>query len=123
MRKRTNFILQLRPWSPSAFLAALLVIAFAAAMQEVFVSFGATLCFAAFVPAILIASLLAGTPAGLFATLLTIPIVWWAFMPPYFEFNPLTTADYDNFSIFVLASLLAIWFSRLCCEAFSFSRK
>jgi len=47
---------------------------------------------AGLLPAILIASLVGGAPAGIFATLLTIPIVWWAFMPPYFEFSPFTPA-------------------------------
>jgi hypothetical protein len=34
--------------------------------------------------------LLAGVPAGTFTAGFTVPIVWWAFMPPQFEFNPLT---------------------------------
>src|SRR5882757_1392704 len=100
MRKGAEYILKVKPWSPSAFLAALLVIALAAGMQEVLFSFGTKLCFATFFPAILIASLLGGAPAGAFAVVVTIPIVWWAFMPPYFEFNPLTAADYDQFAVF-----------------------
>jgi Domain of unknown function (DUF4118) len=92
MRKGTDYILKLRPWSLSTFMAALLAVAFATTMQELFAEFGARICFAGFFPAILIASLLGGAPAGIFATLLTIPIVWWAFMPPYFEFSPFTPA-------------------------------
>ena len=71
MRKSAEYILKVRPWSPSAFLAALLVIALAAGMQEVLASFGTRLCFAAFFPAILVASLLGGAPAGAFAVVVT----------------------------------------------------
>ncbi len=123
MRKSTEFILRLRPWSISTFLAALLAVAVASTMQEVLVSFGARLCFASFFPAILIAGLLGGAPAGIFAILLTIPIAWWAFMPPYFEFNALRPTDYDALGMFLLASSLIVAFSRLCREALALSRR
>jgi hypothetical protein len=118
-----NVILRVRPWSPSAFLAALLMIVLAATIQEMFTVFGAKLYFASFFPAILVASLLAGAPAGVFATLLTIPIVWWAFMPPYFQFQPLTADDYHRFAMFVLGSALVISFANLCREALVLFRK
>ena len=120
MGRRTDYLLRLRPWSLAAFGATFIAVVFAATMQEVFTSsFGATLYFLAFVPAIL----LAGAPAGTFATLLTIPVVWWAFMPPHFEFNPLTAADYDGFAVFLLASSLMICFSHLYREALALIRK
>ena len=115
-------ILRVRPWSPSAFLAAVLAIVFAASIQEMLAVFGAKLYFAAFFPAILAASLLAGAPAGIFATLLAIPIVWWAFMPPYFEFGPLTSDDYHRIAMFVLGSALVISFANLYREALRLSR-
>ena len=123
MRKGTDYILKLRPWSLSTFMAALLAVAFATTMQELFAGFGARICFAGFFPAILIASLLGGAPAGIFATLLTIPIVWWAFIPPYFEFNTLTLADYDSIATFLLSSSLVVSFSQLCREALAIVRK
>jgi K+-sensing histidine kinase KdpD len=92
-------------------------------MQEILLPFGTTLYFVAFVPAILVVSLLGGAPAGTFAALLTIPIVWWAFMPPHFEFNPLTPADYDRFSVFLLVSSLSICFAHLVREALGLIRK
>ena len=112
---RTDY--SLRPWSLSAFAIALSAVVVAATMQEIAVSLGTSLCFAAFIPAILVAGLLGGVPAGTFAVLVTIPIVWWAFMPPHFEFNPLTAADYDSFATFVLVSSLVICFSHLYREA------
>jgi H+/Cl- antiporter ClcA len=123
MRNGAGYILRLKPWSLHTFVAALVAVVFAATMQEVLASFGATLYFAAFFPAILIASLLGGAPAGIFAALLAIPIVWWAFMPPIFEFNPLTPEDYDSFAIFVLCSSLLICFSHLYREALAIRMK
>jgi len=122
MRRRTDYLL--RPWSLSAFAAAFLAVVFAATIQEVFAwSSGATLYFLAFVPAVLLASLLGGAPAGSFAALLTIPIVWWTFMPPHFEFNPLTAAEYDRFAVFLLISALMIRFCHLYREALALVRK
>jgi hypothetical protein len=119
-----NVILRVRPWSLAAFLTAVLVIALAATIQEMFAVFGvAKLYFASFFPAILVASLLAGAPAGIFATVLTIPVVWWAFMPPYFEFEPLTIDDYHRFAMFVLGSALVISFANLYREALVLFRK
>ena len=122
MRKRNDYLLRLRPWSISTFIAALLAVALATTMQEILASFGARLCFAGFFPAILVASLLGGAPAGIFAALVTIPIVWWAFMPPYFEFNPLTPTDYHSFATFLLTSSLLIAFSQLYREALTLLR-
>ena len=113
-----DYILRLRPWSVPAFAVALLAVALAAFLQRVLASsLGSPLHFVTFYPAILVASLFAGIPAGAFAAALTIPIVWWAFMPPYFEFNPLTVADYNSFFLFLLSSALAIWLSKLYREA------
>ena len=123
MRNRTGFLPKLQPWSPATFAAAIAAVVFAATLQEVVAIFGVTPYFAGFIPAILIVSLVGGVPAGIFATLLTIPVVWWAFMPPHFEFNPLTSADYDSFATFVLVASLVICFSHLYREARVLMRK
>ncbi|KJC45101.1 hypothetical protein UP09_16050 [Bradyrhizobium sp. LTSP885] len=123
MRKSNDYILRLQPWSLSTFVAALLIVILTTAMQEVFATFGMQLYFAGFVPAILIAGLLGGAPAGAFATIITIPIVIWAFMPPYFEFSWPTAADYDSISTFLLSSALVISFSQLYREAIIILRK
>ena len=44
-------------------------------------------------------------------------------MPPYFEFNPLTAADYDQIRNFLLCSSLLISFSQLYREALVLSKK
>ena len=118
-----NVLLKVRPWSPQAFLVALLMIALAASVQEMFTILGTRLYFASFFPAILLASLVAGAPAGIFATALSIPIVWWAFMPPHFEFQPLGSDDYHRFAMFALGSALMISFGNLYREALALFRK
>ena len=123
MRTRTEYLFLLRPWSLPAFGAAFMAVMFAATMQEIFMSIGTTPYFAGFVPAILVASLLGGAPAGTFAALITIPIVWWAFMPPYFEFSALTPQDSDSMTTFLLTSALMIAFSQICREARTLLRK
>jgi hypothetical protein len=117
MRSNTNYLFRIRPWSLSSFAAALLALLLATSMQAVFASLGTTLYFAPFFPTIFAASLLAGVPAGIFSAAFTVPIVWWTFMPPQFEFNPLTPADYNSFVLFVLSSSLLIGISHLYREA------
>jgi K+-sensing histidine kinase KdpD len=123
MRKSNDYILRLRPWSLPTFVAALLMVVLATAMQELLATFGMQFYFAGFVPAILIAGLLGGAPAGAFATIITVPIVWWAFMPPYFEFAWPTASDYDSISTFLLSSGLLVCFSQLYREALVILRK
>jgi K+-sensing histidine kinase KdpD len=117
LRSTHRLLMKLKPWSPAAFMVVLSVLGAAVALRMLLDCMGATVYFATFLPAVLLASLLAGVPAGACAALLTIPIVWWAFMPPVFEFNPLTPADYNSFTLFLLGSTLLIWFAQLCREA------
>ncbi len=118
----TYLFLKLKPWSPTAFIIALCVLAAAIGLRVLFDCFGTTYYFATFLPAVLIASLLAGAPAGGCAAFLSIPIVWWGFLPPVFEFSRLTPADYTNFTMFLLESGLLIWFGQLCREAMMLQR-
>jgi K+-sensing histidine kinase KdpD len=113
----TTHLFKLKPWSPTAFVVALCVLAAAVGLRMLFNRLGTTFYFATFLPAVLIASLLAGAPAGACAALLSIPIVWWAFLPPMFAFSRPTPADYRDFTMFLLESGLLIWFAQLCREA------
>ncbi|HUN94898.1 MAG TPA: DUF4118 domain-containing protein, partial [Bradyrhizobium sp.] len=58
-----------------------------------------------------------GVPSGVFAAMLSIPIVWWMFLPPAFAFSQLTITDYNQFAEFLLVSTLLIWFAHLCRQA------
>ena len=114
MLLHSEYWLRLNPWSPQALLIALIGVVMAVAIRAVLVSFGMELDFAPFVPAILLASLIAGVPAGIFTALSAVVIVWWAYIPPAYEFGPLEAGDIDRIQLFLLAVSVLIWFSHLC---------
>ena len=105
---------RLRPWSWQAFLLACLVVAASAVLQGVCVALGAKLYFAAFLPGLFVLGIVAGAPAAVFAALLTIPLVWWAFIPPFFEFTALSSANADSVNLFCLLAVLLIGLADLC---------
>jgi hypothetical protein len=107
---------RVRPWSWQAFLLGFAIVAVSAAIQGVCVALGAKLYFAAFVPSIFLVGILAGAPAAVFAVLLIIPLVWWAFMPPFFEFSRLTSDYTDSINLFFLLAVLLIGLADLCRE-------
>jgi len=78
---------------------------------------------ALFYPAVFLSAWFGGAVSGIAATIGSCAIVWWAFMPPHFEFNPLSAAEYDSFAVFVLISSLIICFSHLFREALDLTRK
>ena len=123
MRVEPNYIVRLRPWSLPALLVALLAIGAATAARMILASLGLPFYFATFFPAVLAAGLIAGAPAGAFTAVLAIPIVWWAFMPPVFEFSPLGPDDYDQFALYLLSSTLVVWLSHLYHEALATRRR
>ncbi len=106
--------MRLRPWSAAAFLIGLSVLAASAGLQAVFVLLGAKPYFAAFFPAVFAAGFLAGTPAASFVAVLAVPLVWWGFMPPLFEFNALTLAHFDAIKLYSLLSVLLIFLADVC---------
>jgi hypothetical protein len=89
-------------------------VAASAVVQGVCVALGAKLYFAAFLPSIFVVGLVAGAPAAAFAVALIIPLVWWAFMPPFFEFSPLTSDYTDSINLFFLLAVLLIGLADLC---------
>lgn len=111
---RWGTFLRLRPWSARAFLLGLFVLIASTSLEALFVAFGAKAYFAAFFPAVFAAGFLAGTPAAVFVALFAVPLVWWAFMPPFFEFNPLTLAHIDAINLFFLLSMLLIFLADVC---------
>jgi hypothetical protein len=113
---------RVRPWSWQAFLLGFVVVAASAAFQGICVVLGAKLYFAAFVPGVFVVGILAGVPAAAFAALLTVPLVWWAFMPPFFEISPLTTADADSINLFFLLAVLLIGLADLCRATMTINR-
>ncbi|MEY9122889.1 hypothetical protein [Bradyrhizobium yuanmingense] len=105
---------RVRPWSWGAFLLGLAVVAVSAVVQGICVLLGAKFYFAAFLPGLFVLALMAGAPAAAFAALLTVPLVWWAFIPPFFELNALTNAHADSINLFCLLAVLLIGLADLC---------
>ncbi|WP_454649951.1 DUF4118 domain-containing protein [Bradyrhizobium liaoningense] len=105
---------RVRPWSWQAFLLGFVVVAMSAVLQGLCVALGAKLYFAAFLPSLFVLALVAGAPAAAFAALLTIPLVWWAFIPPVFRFTTLTSANADSINLFCLLAILLIGLADLC---------
>jgi len=107
---------RVRPWSWQAFLLGLVVVGLSAVLQGICVALGAKLYFAAFLPSLFVLGLVAGAPAAAFAALLTVPLVWWAFIPPFFQFTPLSSANADSVNLFCLLAVLLIGLADLCRE-------
>jgi hypothetical protein len=105
---------RVRPWSWQAFLLGFIVVAASAALQAACVALGAKLYFAAFLPSLFVLGIVAGAPAAVFAALLTIPLVWWAFIPPFFAFTTLSSANADSVNLFCLLAVLLIGLADLC---------
>jgi len=99
---------QIRPWSWRAFVLGVLVWAASALVQAACVA--------------LIVGILAGAPAAAFVMLLTIPLVWWAFMPPFFEFSRLTRADAESINLFFLLGVLLAGLADLCRQTMMIGR-
>lgn len=113
---------RVRPWSWQAFLLGLVVVAMSAVLQGICVALGAKLYFVAFLPGLFVLALVAGVPAAAFATLLTVPLVWWAFIPPFFQFTALTIANADSINLFCLLAVLLIGLADLCRETMTIIR-
>src|SRR5438067_9735337 len=107
---RTKFTERFHPYSFGALLVVLICVGLATLFRIGFGWFGVNLPFATYFPAVLIAALLAGTPAGVGAAIASVLIVWWAFIAPDREFNSLSRADIANFLIFLASSAVIITF-------------
>ena len=111
---KPEYWLRLQPWSPAALLVAVAALGAAIALRVVLAEFGLSLYFATFLPAILLTALLAGVPAAAFTSVSSVIIVWWAFIPPVFEFSVLTRAELHALTLFLLSTALLTWFGHLC---------
>lgn len=92
---------------------ALLCVAVAIGLRTFFDLFDATLYFATFYPAMLVAALYAGTRAGVVALLLSLIYAWWAFVPPAYRFSPLSFAHVVNFVLFAVSSGIILWVAAM----------
>ena len=65
--------------------------------------------FTTFYPAVLFAALLGGVGAGMYATVLSSLLVWWAFMTPPFTLLFKTSGQVESELIDFFACLLVVW--------------
>jgi two-component sensor histidine kinase len=100
----------LRPGSLEAFAFATLCVA-AATVLRLLVDLIApnSVAFATYFPAVLVATLVGGVSAGIFTILLSGMVAWWAFIPPRFDWSPLTTEQIISVGLFVLAAAMIVW--------------
>jgi two-component sensor histidine kinase len=104
MDSRTPLIERIRPCSFAAFLVAIVCLGLATALRIAAGRLGVNLLFATYFPAVLVTAMLAGVPASLGVIFGSIGIVWWAFIPPFYEFAPPSTTDIANALLFIVSS-------------------
>jgi two-component sensor histidine kinase len=101
------------------YLFALTMVGLALLGRVAFGWLGASLPYAPFYPAILFAALVAGPAAAIAATVLSLVLVGWAFLPPFVRVEPLSATAIANHSLFLVASGLIIWFAQIFRQAIS----
>jgi two-component sensor histidine kinase len=100
----------LQPASPAAFIFAVACVAAATVLRLAIELFATDVtAFAFYYPAVLIATLVGGSAAGILATLLSGLVAWWAFLPPRFTWAPLAIEQTVSICLFVAAAALIIW--------------
>jgi K+-sensing histidine kinase KdpD len=96
-------------WAAACLLAVVCAgVATAAEFAFSFV-FGPILPFAAYLPAILVAALLGGALAGTFTVLISVAVVWWAFIPPFYAFTIPDAKQSVGVALFALSAFGAVW--------------
>jgi PAS domain S-box-containing protein len=65
--------------------------------------------FATYYPAVLVATLVCGVPAGITATLLGAVSAWWLFIPPTHQFIPIEPASAVSIILYLLSSAVIVW--------------
>lgn len=108
MDGRTSLLERIRPYSFAATLLVIACLVLASLLRLGFGWFGANVPFATFYPAVLVAALLAGAPAGIAVLCGAAIIVWFAFIPPFYEFNRLTATDIANMVLFVISGACVV---------------
>jgi two-component sensor histidine kinase len=105
---------RIRPYSAAALGISLASIAVATLLRFAGGWASTDLRFAIYLPAILATGLLAGTPAAVGAAIASILIVFWAFMPPYFEFKWPSETGQMNLLLNAIPYLITVYFAHLC---------
>ena len=105
---------RIRPYSAAAFGIAAASVAIATLLRFVGGWASSDLRFAIYLPAILATGLLAGVQAALGVAVASIPIIAWAFMPPYFELKWLSESEQINVFFNAVPYLITVYSVYLC---------
>jgi two-component sensor histidine kinase len=105
---------RIRPYSAAAFGIAFAAVAVATLLRLGGGWASTDLRFAIYVPAILATGLLAGIPAAIGATIASVLITFWAFMPPFFEFKWPSEVEQINILLNAIPYFITVYFAHLC---------
>jgi len=111
--RRARYVERIRPWSWTALLVVILCVAVATLLRIAFADFGLNVLFPSYYPAVLLAALLAGAPAGVGVIVGAIVIVWWAFIPPHYQFSQLSAEQAADLVVFAASSGCLVVMSHL----------
>jgi two-component sensor histidine kinase len=115
--RRTRFVERIRPYSWTALFTIIVCLAAAWLLRIIIADLGLNALFPTFYPAVLLTALVAGTPAGIATIIGAILIAWWAFIPPLYEFGPLTGDQIANLVLFAASSGCLVFMSYLYRDA------
>jgi len=105
---------RIRPYSAAAFGIAVTSVAVATLLRFAGGWAHTDLRFAIYLPAILATGMLAGAPAAIGAAIASILIIFWAFMPPYFEFKWPSEIGQMNILLNAIPYFITVYFAHLC---------
>jgi K+-sensing histidine kinase KdpD len=71
-----------------------------------------TLLFASYYPAVLVVTLTCGAVAGGFTAVLSVLVVWWAFVSPQLGFTEPTRGHFVGFAYFLAMAAVTIWIAE-----------
>ena len=89
-------------------MTAVVVLAISSTLQFLLTKPGAELYFAMFFPAVFVAGLLAGPRAASLTAVLSVPLVWWIFIPPRFGFDRLSATHSESLKAFLFGAILLV---------------
>jgi two-component sensor histidine kinase len=101
------------PRSLPAYLFALGAVALATIARMALGWVDVTLPYATYFPMVMLVALVSGPAVALFASLVSVLVVWWAFVPPFYALNAFTGPEAANAALFLASCTFMIWVAQL----------
>lgn len=105
---------RIKPYSSEALTIALICLASGTALRFIGSWTNSDFLFAAYIPAIMAAGLIAGSPAAVGITIASAFIVRLFFVPPYLHTGSHHYDEYIDFSMYLVSAALTICFAHYC---------